>query len=510
MRKYYYIILLQIVALFQLRAQDKLILCTDSGDTLYAHQISGDAIHVTDSMLNHWRNEGFLEASADIPAIRDEDFVYQQVHLGPVYLVSRLNGRAIDPLAFSLENQKSWIQSALDSMADNGYPLANASLDFRIVPPAEVHVNIALEQGRYIEFGGIVSENSPLSPEILSAILEVNKGAYSQEKVRAISEKIRWLDGLRLTGAPEPDFQQGKCIIRLPLERERVSQVNGILGFAGSPLNQGIYGEVRGELGQMFRHAHRLNFYYNQTQNQTRTVDVSYHAPYMNGHFGGGVAFYLVSNPQFSRTQLQAGITYSPPARYRLGVEYQRWDNNAVTEEQSVSHFMNMEFSNYIRKSKDRWNISAEVGVGRNVLTFSGRTRLAMDIASKEWNRGGLTFHMRTAYQRLTGRDLTFSEFFPIGGSDYLTGYPPNFVFTDEFAFAGFYPGYRIGSTSHFHVIMEQGAYGRFTQLPFSAGIGWSVLQENGIIRINFVANKDWKALQNTPFLLSVAYENLF
>ncbi len=264
-------------------------------------------------LLRRLHGEAYLEASVDTLDCRDSTCL-ALLHSGPRYEWARLaNGNVPDEYLeqsgyrerlyrrrpFAYDELRRLQEEVLTFAEDHGYPFAEVWLDSLRFHQGQVYAQLFLERGRLILFDTLqVEGDARIADAYLEHYLGLRPGTpYSRSRLLRSRERLRELPFLRASDDPSATFQGDRAVVTLPLEKQRASRFDFIIGVLPNSNQTGrmlITGDFEGELINQFGLGERLYAQFEQLRPQTQQLQLAFDYPYTLGlPLGVDVAFSL-------------------------------------------------------------------------------------------------------------------------------------------------------------------------------------------------------------------------
>ncbi len=193
-------------------------------------------------------------------------------------------GRRLTPTAWTGVRD-----SLISRAATDGYPFASIALtDINWVAPGQLAAKVDVRKGPYIRVGEVrVPEGVRVRNIFLERYLGLVPGeAYSQRRVRRMSDRLAQLPYLRMAGPPVISFRDSLAYLDLPLERRPASRFDFVIGVLPNSNQTGrllITGELNGELYNGFGQGERIAARFEQLQPQTQELQLGLDYPFLFG-----------------------------------------------------------------------------------------------------------------------------------------------------------------------------------------------------------------------------------
>lgn len=365
MRRYLFLLLFT-VFFFRLgqaqKAEKEIKWVTDEkgGEVLGDEIISKDAPTNKDKIritLNALREEGYLEASVDKQeTIKDTLYVY--LHIGKAYKwaeleVEKENQNLLSKAGVKLDflNKKQITPSGINQIFDkilsyysqNGFPFAEVSLTNFRFDNEILKAKLVINKHEVFRFGEIqVEGEANISEQYLSNYLGIKKGAlYDERKINLIRVRIKELVFLKEKRPPSLVFVENEVIVRLFLNKNRSSKIDGILGLLPNsnavspdePARFVITGTAEIELINPFGTGKEMGFEFEQLRPGTQDMKVYFSYPYIAGfQFGADLDLDLYkADSSYLDVVRNVGLEYYFEGGNKMKVFWNRTSSTILT-----------------------------------------------------------------------------------------------------------------------------------------------------------------------------------
>ena len=250
------------------------------------------------SRLFRLYEKGFLAASYKMYDVSDStvnvDFiagqVYQTANISKgnmpedVFTKSGFRPGDFQGKPFSYPKIASLMESALTYAENHGYPFASIKLDSINIDGNEIKASFYYQSGQQVVFDSLEVEGSTkIRSKYLMAYLGLNRGKpYEEGLIKSIPKRIRLLPYIRLTSDPEVSINNGKCVVRLFLEDQKVNSVDAIIGLLpnGQTNNKMlITGQVDLDLQNLFSSGKQIIFQWQRFNVESQMLKTAYNHP---------------------------------------------------------------------------------------------------------------------------------------------------------------------------------------------------------------------------------------
>jgi len=185
---------------------------------------------------------------------------------------------------FSYRQLTRLINAILDYAENHGYPFASVKLDSILIRNNNISAVLKYNSGPPIVFDSLIIEDyNRVKTQYLMTHLGIYPGKLYEEKlIEEIPNKIKLLTFINMDTAPEISIEEGKCNIRLKLQSEKVSQIDGIIGVLPNQKEGDkilFTGQVLLDLHNLFASGKRLAFEWQSFDSKSQFLDILYFHP---------------------------------------------------------------------------------------------------------------------------------------------------------------------------------------------------------------------------------------
>ncbi|MEZ4977894.1 MAG: POTRA domain-containing protein [Chitinophagales bacterium] len=511
------------------------------------------------SLLLDLRRKGYWEASID--TIYCDSLACQlNLHLGAkLQLKSLTNGnieakywnklgikKSQDALAIGNLNKA---ESDLLKMYENAaFPFAEVWLDSISIQGNELEASLFAEKHDSILIDTlIIFGDTKSKTKFIQRYLGIQPGdPYNQQKIDAISKKLRQLPYLLESKASELFFTTSGVSISLFLQKQKSSQFNLLLGVLPNDQLSGkkitITGEGRLQLQNFFGVGEELFVEFEQLKPRTQNLDIKMSYPYfLNSPIGLFGAFNLYKNDSlFIDIKSEIGVQYQFGGFNQLKLSYSNHSSNVLNADTSLikssaslpsildlrnnSYGLALELQNlnYVLNPTKGFKFILKGSLGLNKI------KVNQSIASLEAYDGTLlqsrydsldlkkvnyalnfqysqfipiakrsTFLLQNKSASFIAKNVLTNEKFRIGGYKILRGfdeeaiYTPYYsIFTTEFRFLLSKNSF-VGAFGDFAIVEDERKGAGFVDFPIGFGLGLSLETKAGLFSLNYALGKN-------------------
>ncbi len=306
--------------------------------------------HVQEVQLNLMAS-GYLSANVD-SAKYDSLQGTAWLHIGQQYKWAELSARGIpdeylnrsgfreklySKKPISPKKLSALIENLLAQYENNGYPFAQIKLKIDDIESSSIKAHLDIKPLDLITVDTIHIKGAQINYKYLCNSIKIHNGdPYNQKLFEEINIRIKELQFLRSSKAPEVIFERGKADIYVYLAKNNANNFNGILGVL--PDNNGkitFTGDIKLGLTNAFNRGEKLGFHWQKLQTQTQELDISTYFPYFLGSpFGIGGSFNLYKRDStYLEVQPEANLRLQLPGNSFVGIFIKNYTSTVLDEE---------------------------------------------------------------------------------------------------------------------------------------------------------------------------------
>lgn len=398
--------------------------------------------------------KGHLAFSIDHFTEIDSTHFSGQINLGPIYswknIDVQIKGNFLpsylipdwkDQIISSNQINRTY-RSILNHYQNNGFPFVQVQLDSIQMIDEQLSANLLILPKSHHVFDSItIQGDAKLKPYYFENYLGIQKGKpYNEEVFKSIQRKIIELPFVELTAQPSIQFKQRKAYITLKTKHKSANFINGILGIlpnttsaltAGEKSNLVITGDLKLNLGNLFRHGEKIKINWKRIQAETQQLNTSFETPYLfKSLFGMSHELDLLKqDTSYINYKNRLGLVYSFGAKRSLKAF---WENSGTNK---LSDF-----------PVNQTNLSSVNGA-----TNSYGLEFKMDERDYKYNpRKGYAINVlaKAGIKKLTGAAVQNKILIPLSETDDVTTsiYAPQSsnIYEAKIGFEGFIPLFKV------------------------------------------------------------------
>jgi len=396
----------------------------------------------------------------------------------------------------------------------DGYPFASVFLDSMRTQMDTVFLNMMIDKSKLILYDSIVLKGDlKLSNSYLKSYLNFKKGKrYNEQSVQKISRLISELTFANEIQPSGIDFVEDKANLFLFLNKKKVNQFDGIIGFA--PQNQftgkiGFTGELKLLLINTLHLAESFSLHWQAPESSSQLLDISTQFSYLlNTPFGVDAQFhldkkdtsYLKMNSVFSinysfngNNYIKTFIDYTFSNILLSSNESNTYGNFNKTMYGIACNYKKLDFQYNPRKGI-QFYVQASAGKKNNLTDEENKTRYAGLIDGKGfipiYKNWIFVLGIKSGF--MLGDELYKNEFYRLGGMNSLQGFDELSIYANTYSFGLFEIRYRLNKMSYINGFFNGGWYEQnlvseyFSDTPYGFGIGFAFETKAGIFNMSY------------------------
>ncbi len=502
------------------------------------------------NMIEELLQEGFLAASIDSISITDNR-VTAFCHRGMQFRWARISFDSIDPKILrktniSINKYRNKIIDARQLIRDqrklvgiyenSGYPFASARLANMSFNGNIAEGVMLMDNGPLIRIDSIIVKgNAKISLKYLKKQIGLDTyDLYQEQKIMAISDRIKETTFLREIKPFEVEFRKNSADIYAYLEKNRANQFNGIIGIIPNNEITGkllLTGEVNFSLANLFGRGILFNMDWRKLEPLTQELNVSASYPYIfNSSIGVGISLSLLKqDTTYFRAEPEIELRYffrgsnwirifymsqmsSVPGSsgsYEAGIlppfaEYNTSLYGAGIRFSRLDYQLNPRRGIYIRgdvsigSRKIRKDNNADNDVFENIDLSSTKTVFTGGIYAYLPLGGNFVLHLRNLDGMILNKNLFENELFRLGGIQNLRGMDENSVKASSYITGSMELRYLFEEQSNLFLFLDGGWWekkipaGNKKDTPLGFGIGMNLQTRAGIFTLSWALGRQY------------------
>lgn len=444
-------------------------------------------------------------------AEKDEDFIRS---------IPSLSEKALGNMSYDGQRLKEVLESVLSYCENNGYPFAKVGLNRAKSVADEVHVDLQINTGPYVEIKSIeVKGEAAVAKKYVCNYINIQEGdAYSEDALKDISSRMQQVAFLSEIRAHEVLFTPEGCVLYLYLKSNPVSLINGVAGLQQDPISDKtiVTGDIRLKLQNTLKRGELLEMNWRSLQPGTQELNAAFNYPFLfNTPFGIKSSFALYKqDSSFLTTNVNLGIQYFLKGGNYINAFYER-ENSAVLRSSSMLGNLSNVSTNryglgfyrrrldYIPNPSKGLIVESTASLGRRnsrendtsivevATTF--KVDFSVDAFFPITPRNVLRFNGRI--QSYYAPEIYTNEVFRFGGLNSQRGFNEQSLWATTYALIRAEYRFLVDKNSHLFAFFDQSLYestvsGYAQDEPYGFGAGFSFGSNLGIFSISYALGK--------------------
>ena len=427
----------------------------------------------------------------------------------------------------AIQNTESFLKNIVEKLAKKGYSISTVKLinhqflNDIITADLDLHLD---EQRRIDQLVFTPYNNFPTGIK-QRLIKKYEKQPFTDAVTNELQKEMSQFPFIKTTKQPEVLFTESNTALYLYVERQNISQFDGLIGFTNDDNGKVQFnGYADLQLMNILNKGEQLKLYWKNDGNQQTQFNLSGEVPYLfNTPFGLKASLELFKQDStMMNTKFNAAVLYYLNFNHRVGVGYQSTSSVAGTENFYQAADYNNQFItlNYLLNKyqdhplfRQKYYVTGLAGFGSKTEEKDNRKGSQQFInltASYLWqinNRWYFNQQLEGSLLR-SAIPLLYNEYYRFGGIHSIRGFRENSLLAKSLV--GLYneARYLLAPNMYIHSITDVAYYeGEDTNdLLYSFGLGFGIQTGGGLFNIIYAngvqPNTDFK-LSNSIFHLS-------
>lgn len=421
------------------------------------------------------------------------------------------------------ENYQLLIPKVILHFENEGYPFASAEIVNMELLEDTVWLTSRITKGEYIVFDSIINKgNLKLNHHYMEAYFRFKMGKKYREKVvQKIPKLIREIPFAEETAPFGVEFQSDKALLYLFLDERKMSQADGVIGFA--PVNEktgkiGFSGELKLRLVNRFQVGEDLYLEWRAPEPRSQLLNVQtifphiYTTPlgiealfqldkqdtnYLKLNFGGSIRYTFNNNNHVKTSILweeSSSIGKSPKQEAESYTPYPEYSKVMYGASLLLRDI------DYIFNPSKGYRLDVEGSVGTLKEHYSNSKAIRYHISSSGegylplWKKWIQVIGYKTGF--ILGEQIYQNELFRLGGFRTLQGFDEQSIWASGYLFGNFEWRYLYEKRSYINLFFNGGWYERKTEgkysrdFPFGFGAGIAFNTKAGLFQFSYALGK--------------------
>ncbi len=427
----------------------------------------------------------------------------------------------------AIQNTESFLKSIVEKLAKKGYSISTVKLinhqflNDMITADLDLHLD---EQRRIDQLVFTPYNNFPTGIK-QRLIKKYEKQPFTDAVTNELQKEMSQFPFIKTTKQPEVLFTESNTALYLYVERQNISQFDGLIGFTNDDNGKVQFnGYADLQLMNILNKGEQLKLYWKNDGNQQTQFNLSGEVPYLfNTPFGLKASLELFKQDStMMNTKFNAAVLYYLNFNHRVGIGYQSTSSVAGTENFYQAPDYNNQFItlNYLLNKyqdhplfRQKYYVTGLAGVGSKTEEKDNRKGSQQFVnltASYLWqinNRWYINQQLEGSLLR-SAIPLLYNEYYRFGGIHSIRGFRENSLLAKSLV--GLYneARYLLAPNMYIHSITDIAYYEdeNTNDLLYSFGLGFGIQTGGGLFNIIYAngvqPNTDFK-LSNSIFHLS-------
>ena len=413
--------------------------------------------------------------------------------------------------------------NVIDYFENEGYPFVAISLDSLLQSSDTIFVSINLNKEHYITFDSIVTKGDlKISRNFLIPYLNYKNGKkYKESIIKTIPKLISEIPFAEVVLPSGVEFYDKSATLFLFLNKKKVNQFDGIIGFA--PVNQnsgkiGFTGELKLKLVNTLTYGETLDLQWRAPEPTSQLLDVFVKFPFvLTSPFGIDALFHLdKKDTSYLKMNFASSILYTFKGNNYIKTFIDYTTSNTIANIQSTEENPEIDFAGFSKvmygaalflKDLDfiynprkgiQLLIQGSMGTQNNELETEKNSRYSILCDGK----GYIPLYKKFVgviglkSGTLLGKELLVNELYRVGGMNTLQGFDELSLYASSFAFGHLEVRYLYEKLSYINIFFNGGWYEKATirehlqDTPYGMGIGVAFNTRAGIFNFSYALGK--------------------
>ncbi|UUV20304.1 BamA/TamA family outer membrane protein [Paenimyroides aestuarii] len=427
----------------------------------------------------------------------------------------------------AIQNTETYLKNIVDQLAKKGYAISTVRLTNHqfLNNIISADLDLTLDQQRRIDQIVFTPYNNFPTGIRQRLIKKYEKKPFTDAVTQELQKEMRQFPFIKTKKQPEVLFTESNTALYLYVERQNISQFDGLIGFTNDDNGKVQFnGYADLQLMNILNKGEQLKLYWKNDGNQQTQFNLSGEVPYLfNTPFGLKTSLELFKQDStMLNTKFNAAVLYYLNFNHRIGVGYQSTASVAGTENFYQAADYNNQFItlNYLLNNyqdhplfRQKYQVTALAGFGSKTEEKDNRKGSQQFInfnAHYLWqlNNRWYIHQQLESSALLSAIPLLYNEYNRFGGINSLRGFQENSLLAKTQL--GLYNEirYLLAPNMYLHSITDAAYYeGENTSdFLYSFGLGFGIQTGGGLFNIIYAngvqPNTDFK-LSNAIFHLS-------
>lgn len=427
----------------------------------------------------------------------------------------------------AIEDIEVFLNDLIQQISNKGYSISTVKLINHHIKDNILYANLDLKLDTLRKINELVFtpyNNFPtgIKKQLLK---KYTNSVFSDQTVSDLENKISQFPFIKSVKQPEVLFTESNTAIYLYVDRQNISQFDGLIGFTNDDNGKVQFnGYADLNLMNVLNKGEQLKLYWKNDGNQQTQFTIATEVPYLfKSKFGiKGALELFKQDSTMMNTKFNGALLYYFDFNHRIGLGYQ--STVSVTSESSFYQTADYDNQfvtiNYLLNKfqihpifLQKYNISTLIGIGNkteHIHNSKSNQTFAQLTAEYLWqlnNRWYINQKIEGSYLQ-SATHLLYNELYRFGGVQSIRGFSENSLAAKNLA--GLYNEvrYLLAANMYLHTISDVAFYNdeQTDNLLYSFGIGFGLQNGGNLFNLVYAngvqPNSDFK-LSNAIFHLS-------
>lgn len=441
--------------------------------------------------------------------------------------LQRLLNMSNTAVTIPIQNTENYLKNLITKLAEQGYAISTARLKNHQFSNNILHADLDLHLDTLRRIDQLVfTPYSNFPAGIKNQLVKTyEKQPFTEGITTDLQKEMLQFPFIKTTKQPEVLFTESNTALYLYVERQNVSQFDGLIGFTNDDEGKVKFnGYADLQLMNILNKGEQLKLYWKNDGNQQTQFTLTSEVPYLfSTPFGLKASLDLFKQDStMMNTKFNVAVLYYLNFNHRVGIGYQSTASVAGTENFYQAANFNNQFItlNYLLNKYQehplfphKYQVNALLGIGNKTEEKDNRKAAQQFVhlsAEYLWQINNRWY----AHQKIEGSILNsasallYNEYYRFGGIHSIRGFSENALLAKNLA--GLYNEvrYLLAPNMYIHSITDIAYFqdDLLNELLYSFGLGFGIQTAGGLFNIIYAngvqTNTDFK-LSNAIFHLS-------
>lgn len=404
-----------------------------------------------------------------------------------------------------IADTQTYLNNMVEKLAQKGYSISTVKLTNHQFYSNQLaaDLDLHLDEKRYINQLVFTPYNNFPKAIKQRLIRKYEQKPFTETVTDAIQKEMTQFPFIKTVKQPEVLFTESNTALYLYVERQNISQFDGLIGFTNDDDGKVQFnGYADLQLMNILNKGEQLKLYWKNDGNQQTQFNLSGEIPYIfNTPVGLKASLELFKQDStMMNTKFNAAVLYYFSFNHRLGIGYQSTSSVAGTDNfyQAADYSNQFITLNYLLNKyqdhplfRQKYFITALFGIGSKTEEMNNRKgsqQFANLTAAYLWqlsNRWYLNQQAEISWLN-SAIPLLYNEYYRFGGINSLRGFKENSLLAKTQS--GLYNEvrYLLAPNMYLHTISDVAYYkgDNLSDLLYSFGLGFGIQTGGGLFNI--------------------------